>query len=77
MFKLRTRRLARWHTGRLSEANKPLLKGVSDGSNLNTSSVKYAAAINKNVDRDGDDSLSRKKKLNFARFSFCIILCCF
>lgn len=52
----------RWYTGRLSEANKPLLKGVGDGSNLNNSSVKYAAAINKNVDRDGDDSLSGKKK---------------
>lgn len=67
MFKLRTRRLVRWYTGRLSEANKPLLKGVSDGSNLNNSSVKYAAAINKNVDRDGDDSLSGKKKVEFSQ----------
>lgn len=62
MFKLRTRRLVRRYSGRLSEANKPSLKGVSDGSNLSNSSVKYAAAINKNVDRDEDDSLSGKKK---------------
>lgn len=56
---------ARW---RLCETSKPVRQDVSDGSNLSNSSVKYAAAINKNVDRDGNDSLSRKK---------CAILCCF
>lgn len=57
--------LSHWYMGTLvdfAETNKPFLKDVGDGSNLNNSSVKYAAAINKNVERDGDDSLSGEKK---------------
>lgn len=54
--------LLHWYRSTVGDVLKPvnLYTDVSDGSNLSSSSVKYAAAINKNVGRGGDDSVSNQ-----------------